>query len=83
MARSDAPSRNYPRARLDIVRVELLRGAYCPPPLDNVVWSPAAGRFVRREPIPDHSATFARYAFKGAVYVLAVFGLFTLIAGRI
>jgi hypothetical protein len=68
---------------LQLTRVEMIRGAYCPPPIDHATWSPVAGAFVLRDSIPDHSPTFIRSALKGAVYFLAVFGLFNLIAGRI
>jgi hypothetical protein len=66
---------------LEIVRVRMLPDVYCPPSIENVAWSPAAGAFVRREPLRSHAPTFARFAFKGVVYVLAVFGLIQLIAG--
>jgi hypothetical protein len=57
---------------LDIIRVEIMRGAYCPPAIE-ATWSPTAGAFVVREagPAPPLVQFFDAF-MTGAVLTLAL-----------
>ena len=66
-----------PAEHLEIIQVEILRGAYCPPPLTNVTWSPVAGAFVVRERMPAHVIGRGLGAF--ALWFLATLGLWALL----